>query len=144
MKRILIVLALPLVASCGDQYGYKEEWSGFYDRPATETTSERVERREIVHWANNPKDKKRIGFLHRYETKIVGSRQTRECWYIFDPLGVSRVGFITAEGEFFRFDANGRLGERVGEYKIVATGLKIFFKIPLSQHVDLEEIDPYK
>ena len=144
MKRSLLFLALPFVASCGNQYGYKEEWSYLYDRPATETTTERVERREIVHWAANPKDKKRIGFLSRYETKVVGSRQMRDCWYIFDRLGVTRVGFITAEGVFHRFDANGRLSEPVYEGKIVATGLKIFFGIPLSEHVDLEEIDSYK
>jgi hypothetical protein len=144
MKRLPLLLALPLFAACGDQYGYREEWSHLYDRPATETTSDRIERREIIHWGANPKDKKRIGFLHKWETKVAGSRSYRESWSIMDKLGVSRVGFITAEGVFYRYDANGQLGEKVGEYPIVSTGLKIFFKIPLSEHIDLEEIDPYK
>lgn len=144
MKRLALLLVLPAIASCSDRHYYAEEFSLYYDRPATETTSERVERREIVHWAKNPKDKKRIGFLHQYETKVVGSRQMRDSWYIFDRLGTTRVGFITSEGEFFRFDASGRLGERVGEYKVQPTGLKIFFGIPLSEHIDVEEIDPYK
>ena len=145
MKRLALLLALPAVASCTNQYGYKEEFSLYYDKPASETTSERMERREIVAWGKNPKEKARIGFLHRYETKVVGSRQYRECWYIFDKLGVTRVGFITAEGKFHRFTKNGTLEEEVlYEGKIVTTGLKIFFGLPLTYNLDLEEIDPYK
>lgn len=144
MKRLALLLSLPAVVSCSDQFGYKEEFSLYYDKPATETTTERVERREIIGWGANPKDKKRLGFLHRYETKIEGSRVYRECYYIFDKLGVTRVGFVTAEGEFYRFDANGRLGEKLYEGKIIATGLKIFYGLPLSYNLDLEEIDPYK
>jgi len=72
MKRLGLILALPIVAGCSNQFGYKEEWSLYYDRPATETTSDRVERREIVAWGANPKDKRRLGFLHQYETKVVG------------------------------------------------------------------------
>ena len=45
---------------------------------------------------------------------------------------------------FYRFDKYGHLGEKVYEGKIVVTGLKIFFGLPLSHNVDLEEIDPYK
>ena len=144
MKRLALLLALPMVASCTDQHYYAEEFSLYYDKPAGETTSDRIERREIVHWAKNPKDKKRIGFLHQYETKVVGSRKYRDSWYIFDSLGKTRIGFITDEGIFYRFDASGRLGERVGEFKVTPTGLKVFFGIPLSENIDLEEIDPYK
>jgi len=145
MKRLALLLALPAVTSCTNQYGYKEEVSLYYDKPATETTSERTERREIVAWGKNPKEKVRLGFLHKYETKVVGSRQYRESWYIFDKLGVSRVGFITAEGKFHRFTNTGKLEEEVlYEGKIVTTGLKIFFGLPLAHNVDLEEIDPYK
>ena len=145
MKRLALLLALPAAASCTNQYGYKEEFSLYYDKPASETTSERTERREIVAWGKNPKEKVRLGFLHKYETKVVGSRQYRESWYIFDKLGVSRVGFITAEGKFHRFSKTGKLEEEVlYEGKIVTTGLKIFFGLPLAHNVDLEEIDPYK
>jgi len=145
MKRLVLLLALPAIASCSDRDYYAEEFSLYYDRPATETTSERVERREIVGWDANPKDKKRLGFLHKYETKVVGSRQYRECYYIFDRLGATRVGFVTAEGDFYRFDAYGRLEEKpLYEGKIVTTGLKVFYGLPLSYHLDLEEIDPYK
>jgi hypothetical protein len=145
MKRLALVLALPAVASCTDQYYRAEEFSLYYDRPATETKTDRVERREIVGWGTNPKEKKRLGFLHKYETKVVGSRVYRECYYIFDKLGVARVGFITNEGEFYHFDAYGRLEEKaLYEGKIVTTGLKIFYGLPLTYNIDLEEIDPYK
>jgi len=144
MKRLALLVALPIAVSCTNQYGHPEEFSWGFDKPATETKSARVERREIVAWGANPKDKKRIGFLHQYETKVVGSRVYRNCWYIFDRLGVSRVGFITNEGTFFKFDQYGHLGEKVYEGKVVTTGLKIFFGYPLSHNVDLEEIDPYK
>jgi len=144
MKRLSLLLILPAVASCTNQYYRGEEFSLYYDKPASETVSERTERREIVGWGTNPKDKRRLGFLHRYETKVEGSRVYRECYYIFDRLGVTRVGFISAEGDFYKFDANGRLGQKVYEGKIVVTGLKIFFGLPLTHNVDLEEIDPYK
>ncbi|HZE95415.1 MAG TPA: hypothetical protein VE981_00150 [Planctomycetota bacterium] len=144
MKRLALILALPVLASCSDQNYYAEEFSLYYDRPATETKSVRIEKKEIVYWAKNPREKKRIGFLTQMETKVVGSRTYRNCWYIWDPLEKTRVGFITDEGEFYRFDAYGRFGERVGEYKVTPTGLKIFYGIPLEEHVEVEDIDPYK
>ncbi len=145
MKRLLLLLALPAaVASCTDQHYYAEEFSLYYDRPSTTTTSERIDRKEIVYWEKNPKEKKRIGFLKQYETKVVGSRQYRNCWYIFDSVDKTAIGFITNEGEFYKFDAYGRLGERIGEFKLTPTGLKIFYGVPLDHHIELEDIDPYK
>ena len=146
MKRLaLVVLALPAALSCSDQYGYPEEWSYGYDKPATQTTSSRIERREIVAWGANPRDKKRLGFLYRNETKVAGSREYRESYAIYDRLGTTQVGFITAEGVFYRFDKYGHFEQPpVYEGKIQVTGLKIFFGLPLTYNVDLEEIDPYK
>jgi len=144
MKRLALILALPLFAACSDQNYYAEEFSLYYDRPATETTSTRVDKREIVYWGKNPKEKRRIGFLTQMETKVVGSREYRNSWYIVDPTEKTRLGFITNEGVFYRFDAYGRLGERVGEYKVTPTGLKIFFGYPLDHNIEVEEIDPYK
>ena len=148
MNLRLAAAALPLaamLASCSDHAGYHgEEFANYYRGPAEGSSSERVERREIIHWRGNPRDKKRIGFLYRYETLVKGSRTYRDSWYIYDRLGRKAEGFITAEGVFHRFTEDGRLGERVGEYKIVSTGLKVFFGFPLSDNVDLEEVDPYK
>ena len=145
MKRLLLLLALPAAASCTNQYGHAEEFSWGFNKPASETTSARIERREIVAWGANPKDKQRIGFLYRNETKVVGSREYRESYSIYDRLGVTQIGFVTAEGVFYRFDKYGHFEQpAVYEGKIMATGLKIFFGLPLSHNLDLEEIDPYK
>ena len=145
MKRLALLLVLPAVASCTDQNYYAEEFSLYYDKPAKETTSERVDRKEIVYWAKNPKEKKRIGFLKQFETKVVGSRQYRDSYAIYDRLGVTQVGFITAEGVFYRFDKYGHFEQPpVYEGKIMATGLKVFFGLPLTHNLDLEEVDPYK
>jgi hypothetical protein len=138
------LLPAVLLTSCGQPYHLGEYYSENYRGPAEKTSSERVERREIVHWKDNPRDKRRIGFLYKYETQVAGSRSVRESWRIYDRLGNTAVGLITGEGVFYRFDEEGRLGQRVGEYPVVATGLKIFFGIPLRENVDVEEIDPYK
>jgi hypothetical protein len=141
---LLPALVLFVATGCTGSHYYGEEFSLYYDKPAEESRSERVDRKEIIHWAAHPKDRKRIGFLHTYDTKVEGSRTLRESHRIYDPLGVKAVGFVTAEGVFHRFDAQGRLGERVGEYPITTTGLKAFFRIPIAEHLSLEEIDPYK
>ncbi len=144
----LAAAALPLaalLASCVDTpHFYGEEFANYYGPPAPSTTSERVERREIIHWKDNPRDKKRIGFLYKYETRVKGSRAYRDCWYIYDRLGNKAVGFITAEGKFYRFDDAGRIGDYVTENPVSVLGLKEFFGIPLKENLDLEEVDPYK
>jgi hypothetical protein len=146
MKPWRAALLLPLaLAACSDHAGYYgEEFSNYYRGPADSSSSERVERREIIHWKGNPRDKRRIGFLYKYETLVKGSRTYRDSWYIYDRLGKTAVGFITAEGKFHRFTEDGRIGELVGEYPIVSTGLKVFFGFPLTDNIDVEEVDPYK
>jgi hypothetical protein len=143
--RFAATLLLLAPAACRDTASYYgEEFSNYYRGPAEESSSERVERREIVHWKGNPREKKRVGFLYRYETLVKGSRTPRESWYIYDRLGKKAVGFITAEGVSYRFTEEGRLGERVGEYPIITTGMKVFFGYPLTDNIDMEEVDPYK
>jgi len=138
-------LGLLALAACSNSANFQGEgYSQYYKGTAEETSSERVERREIVHWKGNPREKKRVGFLYRYETLVKGSRTPRDSWYIYDRLGRKAVGFITAEGVFYRFTEEGRLGERVGEYPIISTGMKVFFGYPLTDNIDLEEVDPYK
>jgi hypothetical protein len=144
LRRTAAVLLLGLAACKDTSSYYGEEFSNYYRGPAEESSSERVERREIVHWKANPREKKRIGFLYKYETLVKGSRTYRDSWYITDRLGKTRIGFITAEGKFHRFTEDGRIGEFVGEYKIATTGLKVFYGFPLTDNIDLEEVDPYK
>ena len=145
MRVLPALAAIACLASCVDTlHYYGEEFSNYYRYPAEETTQERIERREIVHWKKSPADKKRVGFLYKYSTLVKGSRTPRECYYVYDWTGSKIEGFITAEGEFYTFDKHGRLGERVGEYPILPTGLKVFKGYPLNEHVDLQVIDPYK
>jgi hypothetical protein len=138
--------AASLLSACSDSANYYgEEWSGYYRRPAEETQGPAVvERREIVAWANDPRKKRRLGYLEKKQMQVQGSRDTRSCWYIRDPRGLQDIGFITHEGRFYRFDRDGRLGEYVGPYSYFPTGLKVFFGIPIGDNLDLEEIDPYK
>lgn len=153
MKRLVAVLAVPFVSSCfGATSFYGDEFSQYYQRPAEETRLGATTRQAITHWTTDPKKKARIGFLERYEIQVKGSREKREGYYLFNAGHTDKVGFITAEGVFYRFDKHGRLGERVGEYPIYGdvahkaffTGLKVFYGFPLADNVDLESIDPYK
>ena len=147
MIRSLSVLSTLLAfASCSDRPSfYGEEWPDYYQKRHEETTRKKLDNREIVHWATNPKDKRRIGFYETWQVKVQGSRATRECHYIRDAGGLHDIGFVTNEGVFYRFEKSGRLEEKpVGEYTIVTIGLKVFFGIPAHENLDLEEIDPYK
>ena len=124
---------------------YPEEWSQYYKKPHDETTTERTVRREINHWTNDPKNKERVGFLFTYETQLKGGRGSRESYYIYDARGLEAVGFITAEGTFYRFDDSGRLKEPpVGTYPIIDLGLKVFFGFPIRDNLGIVKIDPYK
>lgn len=144
MKRWALLL-VPLAASCAARpYFYGDEFSQYYMRPAEETRQELLESREIVHWKNDPKQKQRVGYLFHVNTQVKGSRVERDSWYIYDRWGTSRVGFITSEGVFYRFDERGQLGEEVGRWTIITTGLKAFLGIDLRDNLDLDPIDPYK
>jgi hypothetical protein len=146
MKRTLALALLAAFGACNQPDTFVSEgYSGYYRHPNEEDSPpRRIERKEIVYWAANPKDKKRIGFLNKYETEIKGSRDSRECYYITDIAGKS-IGFITSEGAFYRFNDQGRLQDRpIGEWKIVVTGLKAFYNIPHNENVDLEDVDPYR
>lgn len=146
MKRWWILLAVPWgIASCIDKaHYYGEEFSHYYRQPSEETTSRCVEGKEILYWMADPKKKRRIGYLHRYVTQVEGSREEREGYLIYDDVGMRALGVVSAEGVFYRFDEQGRLGRRVGEYPILPTGLKVFFGLPMEAYVDLEEVDPYR
>ena len=145
MTRRLAVLAALFLASCTDYVNYYgEEWSPYYEHPREESSRKRVDSKEIVYWATNPKDKKRLGFYETWEVKIKGSRKTRECHYIKDAGGITIIGFVTNEGVFYRFDPGSSNPRRINEYQVLSTGLKVFFGIPLRDNVDLEEIDPYR
>jgi len=143
----LALSAAAVLASCEGRPDFRSEfYAEFYQQPAEETVGpQRVGRQVITHWADNPRNKKRIGYLERYEIQPKGSRDIREGYYIRDATAVHQIGLVTAEGVFYRFDKDGRLeNPPVGEFKIITTGLKKFFGIPLRENLDVEDIDPYK
>ncbi len=145
MRTLAAALVALAGASCSDSaHYYGEEFAGYYRGPSEAARSERIDRKEIIHWGSNPKDKKRIGFLHKYESQPRGSRSTREGYQIMNALGNKALGMITDEGRFYRYDEHGRPSIYINEYKIIVVGLKVFFGIPQSENLDLEEIDPYK
>ena len=145
IRAFVAVLAIVALASCSTPLDFRgEEFSRYYMYPAEETSQERIERREVVHWKDKPADKKRVGFLYKYSTQVKGSRTRRESYYLYDWTGSKIEGFITAEGVFYKFDRYGRAVKRVGEYPILPTGLKMMKGYDLKEHVDLQVIDPYK
>lgn len=144
MKRLAALTGAAILASCTPSpHHLPEAFPYYYKHPAAGSTTEVVESKEIRHWGTNPREKQRAGYLERNETQVAGSRDTREGYYIWNDVHTTRIGFITAEGGFYRFDANGRLGESLGAYPIVM-GLKLFFGLPLSENLELAEIDPYR
>ena len=143
--RLSVLAALLACVSCSGTLGYYgEEWSPYYEQPREETSRKRIDSKEIVYWATNPKDKRRIGFYETWEVKLQGSRKTRECHYIKDSGGLTIIGFVTDEGVFYRFDPGSSSPRRIDEYQVLSTGLKVFFGISIRENVDLEDIDPYR
>jgi len=145
MGRLSLVAAILMSVSCTSNLGYQGEgYSEYYEHPREETSRKRIDSKEIVFWATNPKDKRRIGFYETWEVKVKGSRQTRECHYIKDAGGLTTIGFVTDEGVFYRFPEGSSIPKRIDEYQILTIGLKVFFGIPAHENVDLEDIDPYR
>lgn len=153
MMRILAMAAVLAGVSCSHPTAFVPEgYAHHYEPLATETDHRRIDRRDILHWTRDPSKKERLGFLYKYETRLEGSRTWRLSYHIMDLTGTKRVGFITQEGTVYRYDENGRFSnrQRIGEYGIQETGwpdpicLKRFYSIPISENVDLEEIDPYR
>jgi hypothetical protein len=149
-RSLLGLLAIVGLASCSDNLSWRnDEYSGYFRQPADAKSAKNLERRKIMHWTTDPRSKRRIGVLERNEITLEGSRQAREHWIIYDQH-FREVGFISAEGKFYRFDEHGRR-VYVGEYvigddpqrRMFMTGLKVFFGLPLTDNLALEDIDPY-
>lgn len=152
------VLALLFAASCSeDQHWRSEGFSSYYRQPSRRKESGNLERKKIVAWQGaNSKTRRFLGILEKNEVLLEGTRRVREHYVILD-RNFEEIGLVSAEGEFYRFDGQGRR-ILVGEYPIESdpernmfmTGLKVFFGIPLHEedsakkhYLALEEIDPY-
>jgi hypothetical protein len=142
MKRLATV-ALLAMAGCGYQDWRPEANQYWYGKPASETSMENAERRRIYHWKTDPKLKTRVGILEKNRLRLKGTREWQDLYYIKSAGGTELLGFITEDGVFFRYDRDGK-AHRVGEYKVIDTGVKVFFGFPLADNLSFEDIDPYK
>jgi len=128
-------------SSCTEPVRLPEECSYLYDKPAT-----RPRARGSIGARSSPgapiRRTRAHRFLYQNETKVVAPGPTAKVTRS-TTLGVTQIGFITAEGEFYRFDKYGHLGEEGLRGQDRVTGLKIS-SVSRSPTSRLEEIDPYK
>ncbi len=143
MKAPILWLALAFAAGCSGRDTVGESWSQYYPQPYDETQATGVERKEILAWLKDPKERRRIGYLEKYEIILQGTRTKREFYYILDPGGRERIGFATEYGEFFRYRRDGTK-EKLGAYPVFDVGLKVFFGLTHEHVIRLEAIDPYR
>ena len=137
--RIAVIAAALLAAGCGNYDYHGEAWSHRYPGPSKETGQQLVERQAIMHWKGNPREKKRIGYLEQYEILLAGSREPHDIYYIRDAAGMKTLGYISENGVFFRYTADGQV-KRLGEYPIRDTGIRVFYDLPKSDNLAFEDI----
>ena len=139
MRRILLLL-LPaaVMLSC------RPRWDPTYFWQKRSTTEEemKVGQKKIMTWGENPRQKRLVGWFEEWQYKPKGVRKWRTYYRIYDARGVNYVGYATDFGQFYRLTSTGYKSP-VGEFKILHTGLKVFFGISLDDNLDLVEIDPY-
>jgi hypothetical protein len=136
-------VAVVVLAGCGWHDFRSEEYQRYYAQPASVSEHSSLERKKIVYWAKDPKQKERIGFLERYEVTLAGSREPKEYWIILDSRGIEKLGYINDIGEFFRYQANGTM-TKIGEWQVIDLGVKIFFGLPIEHNIMFEIFDPYR
>ena len=145
MKEIrIVVVALAALAApgCGTYDWHGESFSQYYPPPSKETGQQLEERQAILHWTTNPRDKKRIGYLEKYQIQLEGSRDPHDIYYIRDASGIRTLGYINENGAFFRYTKDGQV-ERVGEYPIYTVGIRIFYGLPKGDNLAFEDISGY-
>ncbi len=138
-----VILSVAALQGCGNIDHRSEDWQQHYGPAAADTERENLERKRIYAWEKDPRQKQRIGMLEKYRIRLKGSRDWHEMYYILNAGCTTKIGFINEDGVFFKYDREGRL-QRVGEYPIIDTGLKIFYELPLNMNLALEDFDPYK
>jgi len=143
MRRALAAMVLAaLLGGCGGRDWHGEAFSRHYPSPNTETSESLVERVEIMHWTDDPRQKEKIGLLETYTVRLAGSRRPHDIHYIKNAAGTKSLGYINENGVFFRYTRDGQ-AEKVGEYPIRQTGIRIFFGYSKEHNIGFEEINPY-
>ena len=98
-------------------------------------------------WDTDPGKKLRVGLIEQWKIHYKGSRNSHisewdDLWHLYDARGIKMIGFITNDGTVFKFDKEGQ-PIRFGEWKILHTGLKMFYGLSIRSNVDFDQIDPY-
>ena len=143
-KRLFAAAALAalLLGACGNADWHGEAFHMYYPRPSRETGQTLEERLQLMRWGKDPRQKTRIGYLEKYSILLEGSRTPHDIYYIRDAAGIQTLGYINENGEFFRYTGDGR-AQRVGEFPIRDTGIRIFFGLTKEDNLGFDEINPY-
>ena len=146
MRVFLLLLPILSLFACGTGYHWRSE--EFQEMYSTETRAKEKGNldRQKIYYSLDRGEVEFLGVLEKNQIRLEGQRNPRMHYIIFDRHH-EKVGFISAEGEFSRFDAEGRL-QPMGEFPILMKGLKVFFGFPLASReheyqIFLQPIDPY-
>ena len=142
MKLTILLAAFAVATGCSNRDWHGEAFKKHYPQPNRTTSQELVERQAILHWKANPKDKQRIGYIEKYAITLAGSREPHDLYYIRDGSGLNTLGYISENGVFHRYLADGR-AERVGEYPIRDVGIRVFFGFPKGDNLAFEDITTF-
>lgn len=145
---VTFVLAVLMISACAKsslhqgEY-YAEHYPGIMD----EYEEMKADQKKVMAWESDPSQKKLVGWIETWRIAHKGEKiRPVEEWHtyylLFEPRGRVRTGYVSENGDFFRFDAQGRK-TKIGEWEMIETGLRVFYGLPLGTHVGYEEIDPY-
>ncbi len=146
MRIFLLLLTVLSLSACGTGYHWKsQEYREMYSTETNAKKSENIDRQKIYYSVDRG-EIEFLGVLEKNQIRLEGQRSSRMHYIIFDRHH-RKVGFISAEGEFSRFDGEGRLNS-IGEFPILMKGLKVFFGFPLASRereyqIFLQPVDPY-
>ena len=143
LSALLGPVAVLLFVSCYHPTAFRsEDFSVFYPKTSESHEEYKVDQKYVVTWELDPKLKRRVGVLEEWRVKPRGTHKSRTQYRLYEARGVHMVGFATEDGIFFRLKSDGYT-ERLGEWQVLMTGLKMFYHVPLRHSLDLEVIDPY-
>ena len=137
MRNLLLPTAILLLLSCQNPYS-ADYYRQFFLQPYEKTETAVVECHKIVTWdqRNAAAGERLIGVLEKNRTRVGGTRSEYEFYFIRDDT-YNIVGKATDRGEIYRYNAEGGM-DYVGAYPIMGVGLKIFFKLPMTNAIRLD------
>ena len=146
MRSFLLLLPVVSLAACGSGYYWRSgEYREFHSPEGNSRKARNLDRQKIYYSVDRG-EWKFLGVLEKNDIHLEGVQDARIHYIIYDHHH-RKVGFISEEGELYRYDATGRL-DSMGEFPILVKGLKVFFGFPLFSRgveylIKLNPIDPY-